>query len=61
MIAAGVRAGEFEVADPGRAAIAVLDMMNGISWWLRDDHDVDALVATYVGYVVHGVLHARSR
>ncbi len=59
VIAAGVRAGELRVDDPSRAAIAVLDMMNGISWWLRDDHDVDELVATYVEYVVHGVLGGR--
>lgn len=56
VIAAGVRAGELDVDDASRAAIAVLDMMNGISWWLRDDHDVDELVATYVGFVVDGVL-----
>ncbi|MER2224610.1 MAG: TetR/AcrR family transcriptional regulator, partial [Rhodococcus sp. (in: high G+C Gram-positive bacteria)] len=50
VIAAGVRAGEFEIADPQRAAVAVLDLMNGVSWWLRDDHDIEALVATYVDY-----------
>lgn len=58
VIAAGVRVGEFAVDDPSRAAIAVLDMMNGISWWLHDDHDIDELVATYVGFTIHGILRA---
>lgn len=59
VIAAGVRAGEFDVSDPSRAAVAVLDLMNGVSWWLRDDHDVDALVSTYLDYVIGGVLRYR--
>lgn len=61
VIAAGVRSGDFAVDDPTRAAIAVLDLMNGVSWWLRDDHDVDALVETYVDYVIGGILRHRGR
>ncbi|XAU44855.1 TetR/AcrR family transcriptional regulator [Dietzia kunjamensis] len=56
VVAAGVRAGEFHVADPLRASVAALDLMNGVSWWLRDDHDVDGLVDTYVDYIVGGIL-----
>lgn len=56
VIAAGVRAGTFDVEDPTRAAIAVLDMLNGIVWWLRDDHDLAALADAYVTYAVDGVL-----
>ncbi|MBE7160720.1 MAG: TetR family transcriptional regulator [Williamsia herbipolensis] len=59
VIAAGVRSGDFVVADPTRAAIAVLDLMNGVSWWLRDDHDIDALVETYVDYAIGGILRHR--
>ena len=35
VIAAGVRSGEFAVDRPGRAAVAILDMVNGISNWFR--------------------------
>ncbi|MBB1034452.1 TetR/AcrR family transcriptional regulator [Dietzia sp. CQ4] len=59
VIAAGIRAGEFGVDDPLRAAVAVLDLMNGVSWWLRDDYDIDALVSTYVDYIVNGILGPR--
>lgn len=62
VVAAGVRAGEFAVDSPGRAAVAILDMVNGISWWLRSDHDVDELVDTYVAFAIDGILqHARPR
>jgi AcrR family transcriptional regulator len=62
VVAAGVRSGEFAVDNPGRAAVAILDMVNGISWWLRSDHDVDQVVESYVGFALDGVLqHARAR
>ncbi|WP_267618580.1 TetR/AcrR family transcriptional regulator [Gordonia bronchialis] len=60
VIAAGARAGQFEVRDAAQSAIAVLDLMNGISWWLRDDQDVDQLVADYTDFAVRGILHADS-
>lgn len=56
VIAAGARAGQFEVRDAGQSAIAVLDLMNGISWWLRDGQDVDQLVSDYTDFAVRGVL-----
>ncbi len=56
VIAAGVRSGAFDVADPTRAAIAILDMLNGIVWWLRDDHDIEALADDYVGFAIGGIL-----
>ncbi|QGW24202.1 tetr family transcriptional regulator [Dietzia sp. DQ12-45-1b] len=59
VIAAGIRAGEFGVDDPMRAAVAILDLMNGVSWWLRDDYDIDSLVSTYVDYIVDGILRRR--
>ncbi|PAY22995.1 TetR family transcriptional regulator [Dietzia natronolimnaea] len=59
VIAAGIRAEEFGVDDPMRAAVAILDLMNGVSWWLRDDYDIDSLVSTYVDYIVDGILRRR--
>ena len=56
VIAAGVRAGEFAVDSPGRAAVAILDMINGISWWLHGDQDLDELVESYVGFALDGIL-----
>lgn len=62
VVAAGVRSGEFAVESPGRAAVAILDMVNGISWWLRPDQDVDEVVANYVRFALDGILqHARPR
>jgi len=59
VIDAGARMGLFEVRDPHRSAIAVLDLMNGISWWLNDSHDVDQLVSDYIDFTIGGVLHHR--
>ena len=56
VITAGVRAGEFTVENPAAAAVAILDMVNGISWWLHDDRDLDQLVTTYVGFALDGIL-----
>jgi len=62
VVAAGVRSGEFAVDSPGQAAVAILDMVNGISWWLRSDRDLDQLVETYVAFALDGILQqARVR
>ncbi|WP_020109114.1 TetR/AcrR family transcriptional regulator [Nocardia sp. 348MFTsu5.1] len=58
VIAAGIAAGEFGVANPHQAAVAILDMMNGISWWLNDGQDVGALADTYTSYAIDGVLQS---
>ncbi|WP_372436047.1 TetR/AcrR family transcriptional regulator [Williamsia soli] len=60
VIAAGVAAGEFHAVNPHQAAVAVLDMMNGISWWLHDGEDVEALADTYTAYALDGVLQSGS-
>ncbi|AZG48039.1 TetR/AcrR family transcriptional regulator [Gordonia insulae] len=60
VIAAGARSGQFEVRDAMQSAIAVLDLMNGISWWLHHDQDVDQLVADYVDFAIRGILHHDS-
>jgi hypothetical protein len=55
-----VRAGAFDVADPKVATLAVLDMINGVGGWFRDDGrlSVDALAELYVEMVLD-VLGAR--
>ena len=52
VVTAGVRSGEFAVDSPARAAVAILDMVNGISWWLHVDEDLDELVENYVGFAL---------
>lgn len=61
VIAAGVRSGEFDVENPALTAIALLDMINGISWWLRPEHDIDDLAEMYVGFALQGILQYRRR
>jgi AcrR family transcriptional regulator len=62
VIAAGCATDEFCVNDARRAAVAILDMINGISWWLRDGYDIVALADTYVSLAVDGILQsARQR
>jgi AcrR family transcriptional regulator len=60
VIAAGVAAGELHVANPGRAAVALLDMLNGISWWLREDYDLDELIETYLQLALDGILQSAT-
>ena len=56
-----MRSGEFAVDNPSRAAVAILDMVNGISWWLRPDHEVDDLVEQYVRFALDGILQTSRR
>ncbi len=58
VISAGVRVGEFTTDSPRLAAIAILDMINGISWWLHDDADIPALTQAYLGFAIEGILKA---
>lgn len=58
VITAGVHSGDFVVTDPGATTIALLDMLNGISWWLRDDHDFEALTTNYEKLIISGLLQA---
>lgn len=48
VVAAGVRAGEFDVPDARLAAFAVCDLLNGTATWFHDDRDLD------LDDVVHG-------
>lgn len=57
-VAAGTRSGEFTVDDPGLAALALLDALNGTARWLRPDgpQSPDAVADVYVGLLVDGLL-----
>lgn len=50
VVAAGVRAGDFDVPDARLAAFALCDALNGLSNWFHDDGELD-LEAVVVGYV----------
>lgn len=54
VIAEGVAAGEFGVADPMLCAMAMLDMLDGIRVWYHDDGGLplDALAAHYRRYAL---------
>ncbi|MDL5159073.1 TetR/AcrR family transcriptional regulator [Actinomycetospora termitidis] len=57
-VAAGVRSGEFAVDDPGLAALALLDAVNGTARWLRPEgpRSPDAVADVYVRLLVDGLL-----
>lgn len=59
VVAAGVRTGEFHVEDVRVAAVAMLDMLNGISRWFSNTGplSVDELADRYVALIVRGLLH----
>nr|WP_296769649.1 TetR/AcrR family transcriptional regulator [Rhodococcus sp. (in: high G+C Gram-positive bacteria)] len=60
VVTAGMRTGEFTVADARTAAFAVTDMLNGISNWFHDDGEmsIDDVADTYVDLAVHRLLGA---
>ena len=53
-----MRAGEFAVDDPGFAALALLDALNGTARWLRPDgpRSPEAVAQVYVRLLVDGLL-----
>jgi AcrR family transcriptional regulator len=53
--------GEFDVENPRIATMAVLNMINGVNEWFRDDGDltIDEVAAAYADYAVQGILGAR--
>jgi AcrR family transcriptional regulator len=60
-IAAGVRSGEFRVADVQVVTLALLDMLNGTSTWYRRDGAMpsEELADRYVELAIGGLLHGR--
>ncbi|GAA4915828.1 TetR family transcriptional regulator [Actinomycetospora succinea] len=60
VLVAGMRSGEFRTLDPGLAALGILDMLNGVSGWIRGSADADAddVVASHTALLLGGL---RSR
>jgi AcrR family transcriptional regulator len=57
VISAGIRSGEFRELNPTLAALGLLDMLNGVSNWIRGstDEDSDEVVATYTTMLFDGL------
>ncbi|MEV1292856.1 TetR/AcrR family transcriptional regulator [Pseudonocardia sp. NPDC049635] len=57
LLAAGMRAGEFRELDPPIVALGLMDMLNGVSGWIRgdSDDDVQVVVDTYLDLVLGGL------
>lgn len=57
VLTAGMRSGEFRELNPTLAALGILDMLNGVSGWIRgtDDSDVDDVVATHTALIFGGL------
>ena len=57
LLVAGMRTGEFRELNPSLAALGILDMLNGVSSWIRGtaDEDTDEVVATYTAMLVGGL------
>lgn len=57
VLAAGMRSGEFRELNPTLAALGILDMLNGVSGWIRGstDEDTDDVVATYTALLFAGL------
>lgn len=57
VLAAGMRAGEFRELDPKLVALGMLDMLNGVSGWIRgaSDDDVEDVADTYLRMLFDGL------
>jgi len=57
LLTAGMRSGEFRELNTGLATLGILDMLNGVSGWIRGDVDSDAdeVVATYTALIFNGL------
>ncbi|MER5675266.1 TetR/AcrR family transcriptional regulator [Pseudonocardia alni] len=57
VLAAGMRGGELRETDPTLAALGLLDMLNGVSGWIRGDSDADAeaVVAAHTALLFDGL------
>ncbi|MDI2030403.1 TetR/AcrR family transcriptional regulator [Saccharopolyspora sp. TS4A08] len=57
VLAAGMRSGEFREMNPKLAALGLLDMLNGVSNWIRGSTDAaaDEVADTYVHLLLDGL------
>ena len=57
VLSAGIRAGEFRDVNPTILALGLMDMLNGVSGWVRgeSDEDVQAVVNTYLDVILGGL------
>ncbi|TCK21753.1 TetR/AcrR family transcriptional regulator [Pseudonocardia endophytica] len=57
LLVAGMRSGEFRELNPSVAALGILDMLNGVSSWIRGDtdEDTDEVVVTYTAMLFDGL------
>lgn len=57
VLVAGMRGGELRELNPSLAALGLLDMLNGVSSWIRGtaDDDTDEVVATYTAMLFDGL------
>ena len=55
-----MRSGEFRPMNPTLGALAILDMLNGVSSWIRgeSDDDVQEVVATHTALLFDGLRSA---
>jgi AcrR family transcriptional regulator len=53
----GMRAGEFRELDPTAVTLGMLDMLNGVSGWIRGDSDADVerIEETYLALLFDGL------
>jgi AcrR family transcriptional regulator len=57
VLTAGIRSGEFRELNPTLATLGILDMLNGVSGWIRGSADADAheVVATHTALILNGL------
>jgi AcrR family transcriptional regulator len=57
VLIAGMRSGEFRELNPALATLGILDMLNGVSGWIRggEDADADEVVATHTALILSGL------
>ncbi len=56
VIVAGHRSGDFASPNPRLATLALMDMLNSVSGWYRDEYDIDELADDYIRMGVGGLL-----
>lgn len=55
VLSAGMRSGEFRESNAKIITLGILDMLNGVSAWVRGDADVDEIADTYLRLIFDGL------